>query len=81
MQSKFLKQRLKYKSHIRTTRGIANKGFSGLRSSVVRFNFSNGGQERSPQSLTSHTAETLFVIKAESQDLDVTKIHMKSSYK
>jgi hypothetical protein len=39
----------------RTTHGIANKGFSGLRSSVVRFKFCNGGMERSPQSLTSHT--------------------------
>ena len=43
----------------RTTHNIANKGFSGLRSSVFRFNFCNGGQERSPQSLTSHTAGTL----------------------
>ena len=30
------------------THGIANKGFSGLRSLVVRFNFYNGGQERLP---------------------------------
>jgi hypothetical protein len=41
------------------THGIANKGFSGLRSLVFRFNFCNGRQERSPQSLTSHTAGTL----------------------
>jgi len=34
-----------------TTRGIANKGFSGLRNSVVRFNFCNGGYERSPHPL------------------------------
>lgn len=47
------------------THGIANKGFSGLRSSVVRFNFCNGGQERSPQSLTSHTAGTLAAIGAD----------------
>lgn len=44
------------------THGIANKGDSGLQSSVVRFNFCNGGQERSPQSLTSHTAGTLGLI-------------------
>jgi hypothetical protein len=47
------------KKHILATHGIANKGFSGLRSLVIRFNFCNGGQERSPQSLTSHTARTL----------------------
>ena len=38
-----------------TTHGIANKGFSGLRSFVSRFNFTNGGYERSPQSLTCPT--------------------------
>ena len=47
--------------HQLATHGIANKGFSGLRSSVFRFKFCNGGQERSPQSLTSHTAGTLGV--------------------
>lgn len=41
------------------THGIANKGVSGMRSLVFRSNFCNGGQERSPQSLTSHTARTL----------------------
>ena len=45
-----------------STCGIANKGFSGLRNSVIRFNFCNGGQERSPQSLTSHTTGTLCLI-------------------
>ncbi len=34
-----------------------------MRSSVFCFNFCNGGQERSPQSLTSHTAGTLGAIK------------------
>ena len=40
-----------------TTHGIANKGFSGLRSIVSRFNFGIGGYERSPQSLTCHIAK------------------------
>lgn len=43
----------------RTTYDIANKGFSGLRNPAVRFNFCNGGQERSPQSLTRNTAKPL----------------------
>ena len=34
-------------------------GISGLRSSVVRFNFCNGGQDGSPQFLASHTARSL----------------------
>lgn len=34
-------------------------GISGLRSSVVRFNFCNGGQDGSPQFLPGHTARTL----------------------
>jgi hypothetical protein len=38
------------------THNIANKGFSGMRRFVVRFDFCNGGQERSPQYLTGHTA-------------------------
>ena len=44
-----------------TKHGIANMGFSGLRSLEVRFNICNGRQERlpgrqagNPQSLTSH---------------------------
>lgn len=37
------------------THGIANKGFSGMRNFASRFNFGNGGYERSPQSLTCHT--------------------------
>ena len=35
-----------------TTMCIIHKGFSGMRSIVSRFNFGNGGYERSPQSLT-----------------------------
>ena len=31
---------------------IIHKGFRGMRSIVSRFNFSNSGYERSPQSLT-----------------------------
>ncbi len=42
--------------HQLTTRGIVNKGFSGLRGIFSRFNFGNGGQERSPLALTNHTA-------------------------
>jgi len=41
------------------THGKANKGLGGLRSIVSRFNFTNGGYERSPQSLTCLTAGTL----------------------
>jgi len=46
--------------HQQLTGGIVNKGFSGLRNLIVRFNFYNGGQERSPQSLTNHTAKPLY---------------------
>jgi len=42
--------------HDRTTRGIANKGFSGMRKVVVRFNFSCNLTGNRPQSLTGHTA-------------------------
>ncbi len=45
--------------HQQLTGGIVNKGVNGLRNFVVRFNFSNGGQGRSPQSLTNHTAKPL----------------------
>jgi len=38
-------------------RGIVHAGFSGFWSIVSRFNFDNGGYERSPQSLTNHTAK------------------------
>ena len=41
------------------TYGIANKGVSCMQSLVFRLHHSLGGYERSPQSLTSHTAETL----------------------
>ncbi len=37
------------------TKCICNKGFSGYSSVVARSNFSVGGQEAEPQSLTSHT--------------------------
>jgi hypothetical protein len=44
------------------THGKANKGFSGLQSVVSRIKFTNGGYERSPQSLTCLTAGTLCVM-------------------
>lgn len=46
------------------THGKANKGLGCLRGIVSRFNFTNGGYERSPQSLTCHTAGTLVVMLA-----------------
>lgn len=48
--------------HQQLTGGIVNKGFSGLRSLEVRSKICNGGQERSPQSLTNHTAKPLYAI-------------------
>ncbi len=39
-----------------TTRGIANKGFRGIRRFVARFNFSCTLIGNRPQSLTGHTA-------------------------
>ena len=51
--------------HESTTHGIANKGFSGLQSFVSRNNFGNGGYERSPQSLTCHTASRYMPAKDE----------------
>ena len=39
-----------------STRGIANKGFSGMRRVSVRFNFSCTLIGNRPQSLTGHTA-------------------------
>jgi len=54
----------------RITGGIVNKGFSGMRSSVVRFKFCNGGQERSPQSLTNHTAKPLYASVLERQETE-----------
>jgi len=56
----------------RTTCGIANKGFGGLRSSEIRFSFCNGRQERSPQSLTSHTTGTLGTILAKTMLMKTT---------
>jgi hypothetical protein len=46
-----------------STRGIANKGPSGLRRFVFRMNFTNGGYERSPHPLTCHTTGTLWFIQ------------------
>ncbi len=40
------------KDKLPTTMCIIHKGFSGMRSIVSRSKFSNGGYERSPQSLT-----------------------------
>ena len=45
-----------YFKHMLATRGIANKGFSGMRSLVARLKVRNGGYRHSPQSLTGHTA-------------------------
>ena len=39
---------------------IVHKGFRGMRSIVSRFDFGNCGYERSPQSLTGHTANDSF---------------------
>ncbi len=43
--------------HERTTSGIANKGFSGLRRFVLRFKLSCTMIGNRPQSLTGHTAD------------------------
>ena len=45
-----------WKKHDGTTRGIANKGFIGMRRVVARFNFSCTVIGIHPQSLTGHTA-------------------------
>jgi len=45
------------------TRGIANKGFSGMRRVVVRFNFSWNLTGNRPQSLTGHTATVMGKFK------------------
>jgi hypothetical protein len=42
-----------------TTRGIANKGFSGMRRVVARFNFSCNLTGNRPQSLTGHTSNVV----------------------
>ena len=49
--------------HIPTTYGIANKGDGDLRSFIPRLHACVGGYERSPQSLTSHTAGTSDCLK------------------
>ena len=45
---------LKLNNAQHTTRGIANKGFSGMRRVVARFNFSCNLIGNRPQSLTGH---------------------------
>jgi hypothetical protein len=45
------------------TRGIANKGFSGMRRFVARFNFSCNLTGNRPQSLTGHTANVMWHFK------------------
>jgi hypothetical protein len=50
--------------HDATTCGIANKGVSSVQNLAFRLHPCVGGYERGPQSLTSHTAETLHVMSA-----------------
>ena len=45
-----------FKNAERTTHNIANKGSSGMRRFVARFNFSSNLTGNRPQSLTGHTA-------------------------
>ncbi len=45
------------KKHETLTRGIANKGFRGMRRVVARFNFLCNLTGNRPQSLTGHTAD------------------------
>ena len=49
--------------HDRTTRGIANKGFSGMRRLVARFNFLCALIGNLTQSLTGHTAKRCAQLK------------------
>ena len=55
--------RLEINNGQRTTRGIANKGFSGMRRVVARFNFSCNLTGNRPQSLTGHTATVMGKFK------------------
>ena len=48
--------------HESTTCGITNKGVGEMRNCAPRSKVTNGGHERSPQSLTSHTAGKLVII-------------------
>ena len=50
-------KQIEYKEHQPLTSGIANKGFSGMRRVVARFNFSCNLIGNRPQSLTGHTAD------------------------
>jgi hypothetical protein len=45
--------------HESTTHGISNKGFSGMRRVVARFNFLCNLIENHPQSLTGHTVNVM----------------------
>lgn len=49
--------------HDGTTRGIANKGFSGMRRVVARFNFPCNWIVNRPQTLTAHTANVVGNVK------------------
>lgn len=51
-----------------TTRGIANKGFSGMRRLVIHFNFSLILIENCTQSLSGHTADFVYLLKKEQRD-------------
>jgi GH15 family glucan-1,4-alpha-glucosidase len=48
------KQRWRKKGE-RITKAICNKGFSGSSNILLRSNFSVGGQDSSPQSLTAYS--------------------------
>jgi hypothetical protein len=63
----------------RTTYGIANKGVSGLPSLVSRLHACVGGYERSPQSLTSHTAGTLVASVAQKTKKKIQRHRSMSS--
>lgn len=60
----------------RTTRGITNKGFSGLRKVVARFNFSCTLTGNRPQSLIGNTAAVMGKAKTyTTQKLKIWQIH------
>lgn len=50
-------------NHQRTTCGIANKGFNGMRKGIARFNISCYLTGNRPQSLTCHTANVMWHYK------------------
>jgi hypothetical protein len=51
------------KNSQRRTHGIANKGISGFRGFQSRSNFCHDRYERSPQTLTGHTANVAAKLK------------------